>query len=329
MSLFSKSETIREFQHKFNVAYPNSDLSEDYIFAYLSRTVSYLCKSLSQEGDSINAFIETTSWLMSLANKFEVDLQESLLKRYPGVCHYCISIPCICHKTGKQPKSSLPLFKVAEELEARYRYSAAIETVSLDWMSELIESIYPNNEIIWRSAGPWRHLMKMQEEVGEIHEAYTGYLSGRKSKSELSNEFADAFGWVLAAWAISHKGISLSDSLKDYYIKGCPVCLKEVCVCAPRAGRSKELLDQVKLKELKLQISQLAEVYPRFQNIFDDLDMSFKTAIQAEDEGLRRQVILKAKEGLSDIFEKTGKASKNANALFKTLETLASIMGLN
>ena len=327
MAKISNLETIREFQGYFREIYPNNDLSEDYIYAYFSRTVSYLCKNLSSRHNSTDSFIETVAWLFSLANKFEIDIQEAVLRRYPGVCHYCISRPCQCHKTLKQPVSRIPLYKVVEELEARYRSTATIPSVTIDWFAKQIDEIYQNNDILWTNAGPWRHLMKMQEEVGEIHEAYTGYIRGRKSKMSLANEFADVSGWIFGAWSITHRGKSFSESLKNYYMGGCPVCSKDVCVCEPRAGRSKELLDEVKLKEIQLSFLNLAEQYPNDTEVFEDLEASFQTALKSEDEGVRRQTILKARNSLGKILDSSGKVSKNANSVFKTIETLASFFG--
>lgn len=319
--------SIRETQAYILDMYPNENLTEDYIYAYVSRSVSYLCKNLSQKLPSTNSFIESIVWLMSLANKFGVDYEESMLRRYPGVCHYCLSHPCQCYKTNKAPANPMPLHKVAEKLEFRFKSTASLGDVDFDFMAKNIDEIYRNNEVLWKSAGPWHHLVKMQEEIGEIHEAYTGYLSGRKNITALSHEFADAMGWILGAWQITHRGVSLKDTIKDYYIEGCPVCSQVKCSCEPRAGRPKELLDERRLEDLKGKIKELSKAYPEHKELFLYLDDSFEVAIETSDEGLKKQAILTTKDRLAKLFEKTGDASKNANAIYKVIESIATVIG--
>jgi len=321
--------SIRDTQEYIREMYPNVNLSEDYVYAYVSRSVSYLCKNLSQKLPSTTSFIETIVWLISLANKFGVDYQEAMLRRYPGVCHYCLSHPCQCYKTNKAPANPMPLHKIAEKLDFRFKATASLGEVSFDWMALNIDEIYRNNEVLWNASGPWHHLVKMQEEIGEIHEAYTGYLSGRKKIAALSNEFADAMGWVLGAWQITHRDVSLMDTIKDYYIEGCPVCSKVKCSCEPRAGRPKELLDEKRLEELKGKIKALSDSYPEHKEVFLYLDESFEVAIQTSDEGLKKQAILTTKDRLAKVFDKTGSVSKNANAIYKVIESIATAIGQN
>ncbi|MFQ5815598.1 MAG: MazG nucleotide pyrophosphohydrolase domain-containing protein [Candidatus Hydrothermarchaeaceae archaeon] len=39
---------------------------------------------------------DIVAWVMSIANIFELDVEELLARKYPGHCTYCGSNPCSC-----------------------------------------------------------------------------------------------------------------------------------------------------------------------------------------------------------------------------------------
>lgn len=36
------------------------------------------------------------AWAASFANLEGIDLEEAMIKKYPGACYYCNSVPCRC-----------------------------------------------------------------------------------------------------------------------------------------------------------------------------------------------------------------------------------------
>lgn len=79
-------------------------LNQKSIFEYIKHL---------QDDDNIKAsesLIISLGWLLSLINRYHLDLEQEVWKRYPFKCPSCLSIPCICKcennnysKTGRPP----------------------------------------------------------------------------------------------------------------------------------------------------------------------------------------------------------------------------------
>ncbi|MEI9969539.1 MAG: hypothetical protein WDM87_13295 [Terracidiphilus sp.] len=63
--------------------------------------------------------------------------------------------------------------------------------ISFDWAAKALAEIYPANEILWRRVGPTLHFIKLQEEVGEVHESMVSVITKRKDIQSVSDEIAD------------------------------------------------------------------------------------------------------------------------------------------
>lgn len=61
-------------------------------FAHILRSKEIDIKKASEE------LADIIAWTSSLANLLEIDLEFTLLKKYPGKCIKCKSKPCICEK---------------------------------------------------------------------------------------------------------------------------------------------------------------------------------------------------------------------------------------
>lgn len=271
------------------------------------------------------------SWLFSIANYYERDLQKCLFSRFPSICPYCLTSPCICFKTKKQPVSYIPAYKASKERNDRF---SVFTNTNRDWsLSSAISTlakIYPNNEIIWHHAGPWYLVAKMQEEVGELHEAISKFASGEKSISAIEEELADTFAWILSAWNIAFPSRSLDDAMVDYYYQDCPVCTKFPCSCIDRADRAAELIDPRVLDKIRSSLEELERALPAAGESLSQLRKSVAAAAAADQSepttvhALRetKGALTKIKEGISATDDVAQKSISIINSINKMIEML-------
>ncbi|MGI3184734.1 hypothetical protein [Nioella aestuarii] len=308
--------------------YPNDNRDFSYVFGYATRHLGYLCKSLCKNSPSVEEFIRSISWLLALANKLEVDVEVSLIKRHPDICPYCVVAPCKCRWTGKKPAIGIKAYKIPEELFYRAEQIKREKKADFQSHCERLAIIYPGNAYKWDAIGPWQLTSKMQEELAEVHEAATRYLSGRKSIDAVAEEFADLFAWLLSAWGLSFPEGNVDDSFIEYYLAGCPVCgNNENCECELFADLSTQLVDSDKIKELeKLFLALSSEVGFDGDEVSEVLQ-SLEAASKSQSEPVARAAVDQAKaktEELEKLVERGAKNAKNATtiaqAIYKAIE---------
>lgn len=310
-NLKHKPETVFDLQGYLNVLYKNANKNRDmeYLFSYLFRNASYLARAIPRGQDCVHNFIKTFSWLFAIANKLEINLQDAYLRKYPEVCPYCITNPCICSKTNKKPIEYVQEWKIQEELGNRYNVvKNANLNPSMDSLVEKTNDLYPANMHIWKASGPAFHFFRLLEELGEVHEAYTSFCRGQKNKHEIENELADCFAWTLSAWGIRYLGESLQDRFITYYYNSCPVCNSDPCKCEPYSDRGEML---VKIEELRLyreKIKELLEAAPDHRELLESVieDLKFaetdgKTAVAISAVKQSESVIQKLSGQLRDV----------------------------
>ena len=95
---------ISEFQNLIKDLYFNQDrnrgikgtfiwlIEEIGEFARIIRSKEFNIKNASEE------LADIIAWTCSLANLIEIDLENAISKKYPGICLKCKSNPCICGK---------------------------------------------------------------------------------------------------------------------------------------------------------------------------------------------------------------------------------------
>ena len=248
----------------------NRDRSWEYMHGYLSRSVGYLGKvAKATVGDRANDrvvhFVRLISWTCAVASKLEIDLQQAVIERFPGYCPYCLEPQCICFRTDKRPRIQLPAYKMLELTEDRQlAFQTGLQqrgvSASLTLVSETIASIYPNNEVVWYYSGPWHHLVKLHEEVSEVHEAASKFSKGEKTITSVAEEIADVLAWTLSAWHITMRPNKIEDAIIDYYLEGCPVCKSNPCVCKPHSARPSGLVDSQALSLVEERLGELCKL---------------------------------------------------------------------
>ncbi len=153
------------------------------------------------------------SWLIEIANRMHIDLEDSLWERFPGVCSYCGNAPCIC-KSIKQEQRK----KVRVDASKRPRSVAAFQ--------QMFNTIYPQASRTIYEAG-----VHLAEEIGEVSEAIHAYSGEHKAEqfSAIEDEIADEFSCIMGV--ANSAGIDVAQGYAEMYYQNCHVCHEAPCVC--------------------------------------------------------------------------------------------------
>lgn len=336
----SNISTINDLQLKIAAIYKNANKEKDfeYMYGFLIRKTSYLSRGFLRNGDAKKYYIQSLSWLVAICDKIDINLQDEYLKKFPNCCPYCISSPCACIQTHKQPISKMNAFNAKKELINKFQAinnSPNPQAKNLDTLVENINIIYPSNRTIWSVHGAFYHFTRLFEELGEMHEAYSAIQShGSQLKNNLGEEIADITAWLLSIWAISEPELKLSDEIVDYYIDGCPVCRESICRCSDYSDRQDiVVLKEQALNEIKAELKKLelvlkgrdAEIY----TLIESVDMALKNDATTTD---TKRVAKDMKSKLSDfrnITESAGASldnlSNGANAIKRILKVISDL----
>ncbi len=94
---------VRQFQDLMKRLYLEKDSRRgaDKTFLWLVEEVGELSRELREGGkdnkDAIEEEIaDIIAWVMSLSNLLDIDVEDALMKKYPGYCRYCGKSPCEC-----------------------------------------------------------------------------------------------------------------------------------------------------------------------------------------------------------------------------------------
>lgn len=324
-----KPETVAEIQDYLNNLYGEVNKKRDveYIFSYLFRNVSYLSRSIPRGQNCVQNFIKTFSWLFAIANKLEINIQESYLKKYPEVCPYCITKPCVCSKTNKKPVSYVQEWKIQEELGIKYNIAKSSNpSLSMDSLVEKTNDLYPANTHIWKAAGPTFHFFRLLEELGEVHEAYTSFCKGTKNKLEIENELADCFAWILSAWGIYYLGESLQDSFITYYYNSCPVCSANPCNCEAYSDRGEML---VRIEELRLyreKVAELIEAAPDHSELLKSVIEDLEFAEKQGNTTVAVSAVKQSESALQKLSGQLGHVDSSAKSIKSIIASASTIL---
>jgi hypothetical protein len=320
-------QSISDSQNFLDMMFPNDDHSEDYLFGYFSRYTGYLCKRIWQNSVSEQDFIRAISWIFAICSKADISLENSFLQRFPSVCPYCITSPCQCLETKKSPIARIPAYKIQEELEAQALVLKNAGTImDFDTAINILSRVYPNNKVIWSYGGPWRHLVKIQEETSEVHEALCGVLEGKLPKSLLGEEVADTLAWILSAWNIVYPDKSLNERFIMYYQRGCPVCSKSVCGCPKRAERSSAFISSDILNEISKQVAELSTLLLDHDEELLDLQKSLRAASSEQSEPVASSAVKQTKDTMTKLEEGLEATDRNAKRAFSIFSSISKLL---
>jgi NTP pyrophosphatase (non-canonical NTP hydrolase) len=154
------------------------------------------------------------SWFLSTLNRLHIDLEKEAWNRFPYLCSYCGSCPCIC----KAKKEDKKIKKVVDNSK---------KPKSLDEYQKMFNAIYPATTRTLDYAG-----VHLAEEIGEFSEALMAFHGERKEEDfkEVLVEAADYFSCIMGVF--NSLDVSLADELSKLFSDNCHVCHKIPCECS-------------------------------------------------------------------------------------------------
>ncbi len=149
------------------------------------------------------------AWIISFANRIELNIAQTIWSKYHGVCPYC----------GKERHCSC----VSGEAKPLKLYSncEAVMPESVSGWQEMFDRIYGQINNLPSLSQIWMHVL---EELAELSREFR-----LKNKEGLKLEFADAMAWFFAY--CNRMRINLSEITYEKYPGKCDVCGKAECEC--------------------------------------------------------------------------------------------------
>lgn len=227
---FLTTQSISDFQKFIQDVY---SLPDDRLFSLsdlISNQERFTMRALKgiRKGDKeklkLNLLI-AFSWAFAIANRLKIDIENSVWKRFPYVCSYCIQVPCQCKKIKQ-----VCFVGSATEIKADKREKIVakndLRPKDLVGFQKMFEKIYPSSQrnLIW--AG-----VHLAEEMGELSESIHVFLGEHKEIqfASIQEELADFFSCVFGV-ANSAK-IDMAKELARMYSDNCHICHEAPCCC--------------------------------------------------------------------------------------------------
>lgn len=157
--------------------------------------------------------IISISWLLAIMNRFHIDVDTQVWKRFPYLCSYCGKCPCNCRRSKIQKR-----VKITNRLDKK--------PLSLFQYQRMFDEIYPKTQRTVEQAG-----IHLAEELGELSEAIHMFLGEHRETQfkEIGEEAADFFS--CAVGLANSAGIDVAKEFASMFKNNCHVCHQAPCVC--------------------------------------------------------------------------------------------------
>jgi hypothetical protein len=194
---------------------PNDQLYDlDDLFYYHQKwLLRYIDSRKKNRKDSIlKNLLVSVAWFSSIVNRFHIDLEMIIRKRYPYKCPFCLELPCNCQKflvEKKTLKTGRPTSRMPKNLS--------------EWQ-KLISKIYPTGQLLFKNL----EIIRIQDDLHQHIRLYRRQ-SGKRHLREIENAAADYFVELLKIFNFLEKDLG-----KEYFLvfkNGCYVCGEKPCVC--------------------------------------------------------------------------------------------------
>ena len=234
---YSKSQTANQYAEMLSSIYgstQNYNKSNYEILSHLSEIAGVTGKFILKRSDleSADRFVpKIFGWTCALTKSVEkstFNLEEAILRKYPGVCPYCLKAPCICWKVDKPTLQP-------DKLREVYIRNSDRQRRSLDDLELMFKKIYGHT---WRGkdgkADPIVYTYtRLTEEIAEVSEAVRFH---HLYPENFENEIADVISWwfALACVVREARGPSArltSDVVWAAYPGHCRYCESNPCFC--------------------------------------------------------------------------------------------------
>ena len=221
--------TVKEFQEMNNGIYleANKRYSDDHLFRKFFEEICKMMEVVRKDDlkkiSSQSARIY--SWWNAIGNRFNLDLEEALWYKYPGVCPYCLrDANCLC-------AIEHPDIPDKEQSLRRLRMERSRQPKTLSEHQLLHKTLYgPQNKRIMVI----QIAAHLAEEAGEVSSE-----DRHKDTSGLCDEMADVASWLFAL--ANRCDFDLSTAVWEQYPYECERCHNSPCIdkCS-RVGEDEE-----------------------------------------------------------------------------------------
>jgi len=219
MNSFSKEGTLGDFQELINKIYALPDDRLYSIWDLLTQQQRFTMRALKSIRKGNTGRMKTNllisfSWLMAIANRLHINIEEDVWKRFPAMCSYCGSKSCVCKKE-----------KVSKRKKVKINNS--LRPKNLKGMQEMFNTIYPSRGRTLAEAG-----VHLAEEMGEMSEAIHNFL-GQHLKEQFNDIELEMSDYVSCTFGIANSAkMDVAKELEKMFYKNCHVCHKAPCVCS-------------------------------------------------------------------------------------------------
>jgi len=219
MASVKENTTIKEYQNFVKEVYglPNDRFfSSDDMLTNMERFIMRGLKGIrieNQEKIKLNLLI-ALSWFVSLMNRLHINLENEVWQRFPYLCSYCASCPCICEK--KKIKERQKVF-IDEKKRPK----------TLKEFQNMFKEIYLPEKRTLEHAG-----VHLAEELGEFSEAMLAYHGTRIEEDfkKIELEAADLFSCFMSVF--NSLGINMAKELSIMFSNNCHICKNAPCTCS-------------------------------------------------------------------------------------------------
>lgn len=218
MANFKKNQSIADFQLFNHTVYGRVDDRLYSTWDLLTQGHRFATRALKgiRKNDRKKIRENLTisfSWLMAIANRFHVDVEEAVWRRFPMLCSYCGKRPCSCKKEKSLKRKKILI-------------NHALRPKTLNEFQKMFEMIYPTRSRTLEHAG-----VHLAEEMGEMTEAVHNFLGQHKQiqLDAIKNEIAD---YVSCVFGVANSAnIDFAKELAKTFNNNCHVCHKIPCAC--------------------------------------------------------------------------------------------------
>jgi hypothetical protein len=184
---------------------------EDIFYYHQKWTLRYVNDNKhGRSKESEKKLLVSLAWYFAIINRFQIDLQKILEKRYPCKCPFCMEIPCCCQDLEKRKaqKTGRPVFGKPDNI--------------IGWQ-ELMTKIYPAKAEFSK--------LEMLLAQDKFHQAFRQFrqISGKRGLREIEIACADYFVELLKT--ANNLDIDLANEYVLLMGNGCLVCEKTPCEC--------------------------------------------------------------------------------------------------
>lgn len=217
-----RPESLTEWQKMFSAIYKEHDnqfYETPHLLLRVVEEMSQMAEAIRK--DDLPALIskipEVFCWLMAYYDRLDIDIEEALWKKYPGICPYCFRREkCLCITEDSKSKYNPDNPKYKPFRRDRKKMPKSLK----EWQL-MFKKIYGNINRLESKKRLWFHFM---EEIGEISREFR-----KNDRRHLEEECADGLAWLLPF--CTKLEVDLDELTWNRYPWECDICHKEKCEC--------------------------------------------------------------------------------------------------